>query len=234
MGYGLVTATLLLSFGRLSDMYGRVKMFRLGFLIFTIGSILLYLTPSTGDAGAIEIIVFRLVQGVGAAFFLANSAAILTDAFPINERGKALGINIVAAIAGNFLGLVIGGVLAVFNWRYVFLISIPFGLIGTIWSFKLKELSQKAMKTKIDIWRNLSFVLGITLILVGVTYGLLPYGNSPMGWNNPWVIAAMVIGLFTLILFPFIENRVESPMFRLDLFKNRSFAFANMAGYWVR
>ena len=230
MGYGLVTATLLLSFGRLSDMYGRVKMFRLGFLIFTIGSILLYLTPSTGDAGAIEIIVFRLVQGVGAAFFLANSAAIITDAFPSSERGKALGINIVAAIAGNFLGLVIGGVLAVFNWRYVFLISIPFGLIGTIWSFKLKELSKKALKTKMDIWGNFTFVLGITLILVGITYGLLPYGNSPMGWNNPWVIAAMIIGLFSLILFPFIENRVESPMFRLDLFRIRSFAFANIAG----
>jgi MFS family permease len=230
MGYGLVTATLLLSFGRLSDMYGRVKMFRLGFLIFTVGSILLYLTPSTGDAGAIEIIVFRLVQGVGAAFFLANSAAIITDAFPSSERGKALGINIVAAIAGNFLGLVIGGVLAVFNWRYVFLISIPFGLIGTIWSFKLKELSKKALKTKIDIWGNFTFVLGITLILVGITYGLLPYGNSPMGWNNPWVIAAMIIGLFSLILFPFIENRVESPMFRLDLFRIRSFAFANIAG----
>jgi MFS family permease len=230
MGYGLVTATLLLSFGRLSDMYGRVKMFRLGFLIFTLGSIFLYLTPSTGDAGAIEIIVFRIVQGVGAALFLANSAAILTDAFPTTERGKALGINIVAAIAGNFLGLVIGGVLAVFNWRYVFLISVPFGLIGTIWSFKLKELSKKAIKTKIDIWGNFTFVLGITLILIGITYGLLPYGNSPMGWNNPWVIAAMVIGLLSLILFPFIENRVESPMFRLDLFKNRSFAFANMAG----
>ena len=230
MGYGLVTATLLLSFGRLSDMYGRVKMFRLGFLIFTVGAILLYLTPSTGDAGAIEIIVFRLVQGVGAAFFLANSAAIITDAFPSSERGKALGINIVAAIAGNFLGLVIGGVLAVFNWRYVFLISIPFGLIGTIWSFKLKELSKKALKTKMDIWGNFTFVLGITLILVGITYGLLPYGNSPMGWNNPWVIAAMIIGLFSLILFPFIENRVESPMFRLDLFRIRSFAFANIAG----
>jgi len=230
MGYGLVTATLLLSFGRLSDMYGRVKMFRLGFLIFTFGSILLYLTPSSGDAGAIEIIVFRLVQGVGAAFFMANSAAILTDAFPSSERGKALGINIVAAIAGNFLGLVIGGVLAVFNWRYVFLISVPFGLIGTIWSFKLKELSKKAIKTKIDVWGNLTFVLGITLILVGITYGLLPYGNSPMGWNNPWVIAAMIVGLVSLILFPFIENRVESPMFRLDLFRNRSFAFANIAG----
>jgi MFS family permease len=230
MGYGLVTATLLLSFGRLSDMYGRVKMFRLGFLIFTFGSVLLYLTPSSGDAGAIEIIVFRLVQGVGAAFFMANSAAILTDAFPSSERGKALGINIVAAIAGNFLGLVIGGVLAVFNWRYVFLISVPFGLIGTIWSFKLKELSKKAIKTKIDVWGNLTFVLGITLILVGITYGLLPYGNSPMGWNNPWVIAAMIVGLVSLILFPFIENRVESPMFRLDLFRNRSFAFANIAG----
>ncbi len=230
MGYGLVTATLLLSFGRLSDMYGRVKMFRLGFLVFTLGSILLYLTPSTGDAGAIEIIVFRLVQGVGAAFFMANSVAILTDAFPSNERGKALGINIVAAIAGNFLGLVIGGVLAVFNWRYVFLISVPFGLIGTIWSFKLKELSKKALKTKIDIWGNLTFVFGITLILVGITYGLLPYGNSPMGWNNPWVVASMIIGLVSLILFPFIESRVDSPMFRLDLFKNRSFAFANIAG----
>ena len=230
MGYGLVTATLLLSFGRLSDMYGRVKMFRLGFLIFTLGSILLYLTPSSGNAGAIEIIVFRLVQGIGAAFLMANSAAILTDAFPSSERGKALGINIVAAIAGNFFGLVIGGVLAIFNWRYVFLISVPFGLIGTIWSFKLKEISKKAIKTKIDIWGNLAFVLGITLILIGITYGLLPYGNSPMGWNNPWVIAAMIVGLISLILFPFIENRVESPMFRLDLFRTRNFAFANMAG----
>ena len=230
MGYGLVTATLLLSFGRLSDMYGRVKMFRLGFIIFSVGSILLYLTPSTGDAGAIEIIVFRLVQGVGAAFFMANSAAILTDAFPSSERGKALGINIVAAIAGNFFGLVLGGVLAVFNWRYVFLISVPFGLIGTVWSFKLKELSKRAIKSKIDIWGNITLVMGITLILVGITYGLLPYGNSPMGWSNPWVIIAMVIGLVSLILFPFIENRVESPMFRLDLFRNRSFAFANMAG----
>ena len=230
MGYGLVTATLLLSFGRLSDMYGRVKLFRLGFLIFTIGSFLLYLTPSPGDAGAIEIIIFRLIQGVGAAFFLSNSAAILTDAFPPSERGKALGINIVAAIAGNFLGLVIGGVLAIYDWRYVFLISVPFGLIGTIWSFKLKELSIKATKTKIDIWGNLTFVLGITLLLVGVTYGLIPYGNSPMGWNNPWVIFSLFIGLFSLILFPFVENRVESPMFRLDLFKIKSFAYANIAG----
>ena len=231
MGYGLVTATLLLSFGRLSDMYGRVKMFQLGFLIFSIGSILLYLTPSTGDMGAIEIIVFRLVQAVGAAFFMANSAAILTDAFPSNERGKALGINTVAVMAGMFLGLIIGGILAVFDWRYVFLVSVPFGLIGTVWAYyKLKEISVKAEKTKIDLLGNATFLLGITLILVGVTYGLIPYGNSSMGWSNPWVIGSILFGFISMILFGFVENRVESPMFRLDLFKNKSFAYANLAG----
>jgi MFS family permease len=231
MGYGLVTATLLLSFGRISDMYGRVKMFRLGFLIFSLASVLLYLTPSTGDLGAIEIIIFRIIQATGSALFMANSAAILTDAFPPNERGKALGINMVAVISGSFFGLILGGILAVFNWRYVFLVSVPFGLIGTVWSYyKLKELSIKAVKTKIDLWGNLTFVLGITLLLVGVTYGLIPYGNNPMGWSNPWVIASLILGLISLILFPIVENRVESPMFRLDLFKNRSFTYANLAG----
>ena len=231
MGYGLVTATLLLSFGRISDMYGRVKMFRLGFLIFSLASVLLYLTPSTGDLGAIEIIIFRIIQATGSALFMANSAAILTDAFPPNERGKALGINMVAVISGSFFGLILGGILAVFNWRYVFLVSVPFGLIGTVWSYyKLKELSIKAVKTKIDLWGNLTFVLGITLLLVGVTYGLIPYGNNPMGWSNPWVIASLTLGLISLILFPVVENRVESPMFRLDLFKNRSFTYANLAG----
>ncbi len=204
MGYGLVTATLLLSFGRISDMYGRVKMFRLGFLIFSLASVLLYLTPSTGDIGALEIIIFRIIQATGSALFMANSAAILTDAFPPNERGKALGINMVAVMSGSFLGLILGGILAVFNWRYVFLVSVPFGLIGTVWSYyKLKELSIKAVKTKIDLWGNLTFVLGITLLLVGVTYGLIPYGNNPMGWSNPWVIASLIIGLISLILFPY-------------------------------
>jgi MFS family permease len=228
--YGLVTATLVLSFGRLSDLYGRVKMFRLGFLIFTIGSILLYLTPSTGDAGAIEIIVFRIIQAVGSALFASNGAAILTDAFPSNERGKAQGINVTAAIAGNFIGLVLGGVLAVFNWRYVFLVSVPFGLIGTIWSYyKLKEISKRAVKTKIDVWGNLTYLLGVILLLIGVTYGLIHYGSDSMGWSNPWVIVSMLTGLLSLILFLFIENRVELPMFRLDLFKNRTFAYGNLS-----
>ena len=232
MGYTLLTATLLLSFGRLSDIHGRVRMFRLGFLIFSFASILLFLTPSTGDAGAIEIIVFRLIQAVGAALFMANSAAVITDAFPSNELGKALGINSVAAMSGSFIGLVLGGLLAVFNWRYVFLVSIPFGVIGTFLSYyKLKELSIKSVKTKIDYWGNITFVLGITLLLIGVTYGLMPYGNNPMGWNNPWVITSMILGLAALVLFPFIENKVESPMFRLDLFKIRMFTYGNLAGF---
>lgn len=231
MGYGLVTATLLLSFGRISDMYGRVKMFRLGFLIFTLGSILLYLTPSTGDAGALEIIGFRVIQAVGSALFMANSAAIITDTFPPSERGKALGLNTVAFTTGQFIGLILGGILAFFDWRYVFLVSVPFGLFGTIWSYlKLEERSTPAPKTKIDLWGNLTFVVSITLILLGVTYGLMPYGNSPMGWSSPGVIAAMVTGLILLAVFLFIENRVEAPMFRLDLFKIRMFSYANVAG----
>jgi EmrB/QacA subfamily drug resistance transporter len=230
MGYGLVVATLLLSFGRLSDIYGRIKMFRLGYLIFTIGSVLLYLTPSTGNAGALEIVIFRLIQGVGAAFIMANSAAIIRDAFPPNEMGKAMGINMEALTSAQFTGLILGGLLAIFNWRYIFLISVPFGLIGTIWSFKLKELSIKAAKTKIDILGNITFISSITLLLVGVTYGLIPFGNNPMGWNNPWVITSIISGLVLLILFLFIENRVESPMFRVSLFKNKMFAYSNAAG----
>ena len=184
MGYGLVTATLLLSFGRLSDMYGRVKLFRLGFLIFTLGSVLCYLTPSTGNAGALEIIGFRIIQAVGSALFMANSAAIFNRCIS-HQRNleRHLGINMVALMSGQFLGLILGGVLAIFNWRYVFLISVPFGLIGTIWSFyKMKEMSTKSEKTKIDVVGNVTFVAGITLLLIGVTYGLMPYGNSPMGW----------------------------------------------------
>lgn len=231
MGYSLLTATLLLSFGRLSDIHGRVRMFRLGFLIFSVASILLCLTPSTGDAGALEVIGFRMIQAVGAALFMANSAAILTDVFPSNELGKALGINTVAVMSGSFIGLVLGGVLAILNWRYVFLVSVPFGVIGTFLSYyKLKEVSIRAVKTKIDILGNSTFIAGITLLLIGVTYGLLPYGSDPMGWSNPWVILSMVLGVVALILFPFIEQKVEYPMFRFDLFKIRMFRYGNLAG----
>ena len=232
MGYGVVTATLLLTFGRLSDMFGRVRVFKLGFLIFTIGSILLYLTPGTGDTAALELIVFRLIQAVGGAMFMANSAAILTDAFPASERGKALGFNMVAVMSGQFIGLILGGILAIYDWRLVFLVSVPFAAIGTIWSFlKLKETSYRAPKTKIDILGNVTFVAGLVSLLIGFTYGLMPYGTDAMGWSSPWVIGAIVLGVVLLIAFVFIESRVESPMFRLGLFKIKAFSYANIAGF---
>ena len=222
MGYGIVTATLLLSFGRLSDMYGRVRLYNIGFAIFTLGSLLLFLTPDTGDAGAIEMIVFRLIQAVGAAFIFSNSAAILTDAFPPDERGKALGLNQVAALSGQFIGLLIGGILAVFNWRYVFLISVPFGVLGTIWAFlELEGAAYYKRPQKIDIWGNITFIGGLTILLIGITYALVPYGDSAMGWGDPLVIASLVGGVLLLIAFLFIESRVKNPMFRMDLFKIR-------------
>jgi MFS family permease len=229
-GYSIVTATLLVTFGRLSDMFGRVKLYNIGFAIFTVGSILLSLTWSTGDAGATELIVFRIVQGVGAAFLFSNGGAIITDAFPENERGKALGINQLAFLAGSLVGLVLGGVLAVFDWRLVFLVSVPVGVIGTVWSYwKLKEQNVVRKKQKLDLWGNICFGAGLTLILIGITYGLTPYGSSSMGWSSPWVLASLISGSGLLIAFPFVERRVAQPMFRLELFKNRMFATANIA-----
>lgn len=236
MGYGLVTATLLLSFGRLADMYGRVKLFRLGFLIFTIGSILLYLTPDKGNTGALELIIFRLIQAVGSALTVSNGAAIITDAFPASERGKALGINMVAFMSGQFIGLLLGGILATYHWRYVFLISVPFAILGTVWSYwKMKEISFRSSSTSIDILGNLVFVGGLISLLVGVTYGLMPYEHNGIteatGWRNPWVMAAITAGILLLIAFPFVESRVKNPMFRLEFFRIRAFTFANLANF---
>jgi MFS family permease len=230
-GYSLVTSTLLVSFGRISDMYGRVRMFNLGFAIFTVGSLLCAATPNTGDLGATELIVFRIVQGVGGAFLFANSAAILTDAFPPRERGKALGINMTAAIAGSLVGLVLGGVLALFDWRYIFLVSVPVGALGTVWSYwKLKDLGTMRKGQKLDVWGNLAFASGLTLVILGVTYALEPYGSSSMGWGDPWVVASLAAGLALLAAFPFVETRMADPMFHMDLFRNRMFSAANLAG----
>lgn len=232
IGYNVVMATLLLTFGRLSDMYGRVLIFKLGLLIFTIGSILLFLTPGTGDVGAIELIVFRIVQAVGGAMFMANSNAILTDAFPTSERGKALGLNMVALMSGQFMGLILGGILSIYNWRLVFLVSVPVAAIGTVWSYlKLKELAIPAHKTQMDIPGNVTFIGGLVTLIVGVTYGLMPYGSDFMGWSNPLVIAAIVIGIALLIAFPIVESRAKTPMIRLGLFRLRTFSYANMAGF---
>ena len=232
LGYMVVTATLLVTFGRISDMFGRVRLYNLGFLIFAIGSTLLALTPGTGNTGALELIIFRLIQGIGSGFLLSNSAAILTDAFPANQRGRALGINQIAGIAGSFIGLILGGILAAINWRLVFLVSVPVGIAGTIWAYAmLREIASIREHQKIDWAGNVTFALGLTVLLLGITYGIEPYGGSPVGWSNPLVIGAMTLGVVLLAAFIWIERHVDDPMFRLDLFKIRMFTAGNTAGF---
>ncbi|HEU5347645.1 MAG TPA: MFS transporter [Ktedonobacterales bacterium] len=228
LGYMVVTATLLVTFGRISDIFGRVKLYNLGFAVFTVGSILLFLTPGRGDTGALEMIIFRLVQGVGAGFLFANSTAILIDAFPAHQRGMAMGINQVAAIVGSLAGLILGGILAAVNWRMVFLISVPIGIFGTIWAYlKLRETAAIRSGQRIDWPGNLTFAVGLTVLLLGITYGIEPYGDSPMGWGNPGVIAAIVAGIVLLAVFIGIELRSDHPMFQLELFRIRMFSFGN-------
>ena len=232
LGYMVVTTTLLVTFGRISDMFGRVRLYNLGFAIFSVGSILLWLTPGTGSTGALELILFRLIQGTGAGFLFANSAAILTDAFPTNQRGLALGINQVAAILGSVIGLILGGILSYFSWRLVFLVSVPVGIIGTVWAYlMLREVATIREHQKIDWAGNITFALGTTILLLGITYGIEPYGGSPTGWGNPLVIGALVTGILLLTAFIWVELHAADPMFRLALFKIRMFAAGNASSF---
>ncbi len=228
MGFTVVTATLLVSFGRISDIFGRVRLFNLGFAIFTGASILLYFTPATGTTGILIMIIYRLVQGVGAGFLFSNSTAILTDAFSSKERGMAMGLNQIAAVGGSLGGLVLGGILADIDWRLIFLVSIPIGLVGTIWGYiSLKEQSAPDKTQKIDWLGNTTFAAGLTLLLMGLTYGIMPYGNSTMGWGSPFVICSIIAGAGLLAAFLFIERKVKFPMFHLELFRIKPFLMGN-------
>src|SRR5579884_498598 len=230
MGFLVVTAVLVVSLGRLGDMYGRVRIYNAGFVIFTGGSIALALDPLSGGSGAMWLILWRLVQGVGAAMLFANSTAILTDAFPTERRGFALGINQVAAIAGGFIGLIAGGLLSEVDWRLVFYVSVPFGLIGSIWSYvSLHELSQR-QQAKIDWWGNLLFAVGLSALLAAITYGIQPYGGHTMGWTNPLVLGGLVGGVVLLTVFCYVETKVAQPMFAMNLFRIRAFWAGNLAG----
>ena len=230
MGYMLVTAVLVVSLGRLGDMFCRVKMYNLGFVIFSIGALLAGLSWSHGSLGALELIIFRMVQAIGGALLMANSAAILTDAFPHNQRGMALGINQIAALAGSFFGILVGGFLAQFSWRWVFLFNVPVGIIGIIWSYlALKEIDV-FHPAKIDWIGNLTFAAGLAMLLIGITYGIKPYGGSDMGWNNPLVISLIAGGLIVLALFVLLERKVSQPMFNLNMFRIRAFTAGNIAG----
>jgi MFS family permease len=229
MGFLVVTAVLVVTFGRIGDIYGRVRMYVLGFAVFTIGSILLSVVWLHGGGGAMYLIVMRVVQGLGAAILMANSAAILTDAFPVDQRGLALGINNVAAIAGSFIGLVVGGLLGPVDWRLVFLVSVPVGVAGTVWAYLKLEERGVRKPARLDWWGNLTFAAGLIAVLVGITYGIQPYGGSTMGWTSPLVLGSLIGGVALLALFVAIEQRVAEPMFNLSLFRIRSFSMGNLA-----
>ena len=229
LGYLLVTAVLVVALGRLGDMFGRVRMYNLGFVIFSGASLALSLDPFSGGVGALWLIGWRIVQAFGGAMLTANSAAILTDAFPARQRGMALGINQITALAGQFLGLLAGGLLAAIDWRAVFWVSVPIGVIGTIWSYRtLREIGTKS-RGRVDWVGNLTFTAGTALLLAAITYGIQPYNGSPTGWTNPTVLGGLGLGVVLLVVFCVAETRVAEPMFRLSLFKIRAFAAGNLA-----
>jgi EmrB/QacA subfamily drug resistance transporter len=220
LSYNVVTTTLLLSFGRLSDMFGRVRLYTLGFAIFTVGSGL----AGFSGTGA-ELLAARIFQGIGAGFLTSNSAAILTDSFPRSERGRALGMNQVAALTGSMIGLVLGGVLTTtFGWRSIFFVNLPIGAVGTLWAYtSLRETHRETGPRHIDWAGNIAFALGLTLTLVGVTLGAL------QGWTTPTVLFTLLAGPLLLLAFVWIEGIVPSPMFDLALFRIRTFVAGNLS-----
>jgi MFS family permease len=231
LGFLVVTSVLVVSLGRIGDIYGRVRTYNLGFAVFTVFSLALTVTWNSGHAAGIYLIVMRLFQGIGAAMLIANSAAILTDAFPANQRGTALGINQAAAFGGTFLGLVLGGVLAPINWRLIFLVSVPIGLFATVWGYlRLHELAEHH-HARLDLWGNLTFAAGLVFVMIGLTYGIEPYGGHAMGWTSPAVISELSSGIALLVAFCVIETRVAEPMFRLQLFRIRPFTAGVLASF---
>jgi MFS family permease len=233
LGYLLVSAVLVVPLGRLGDMYGRVRMYNLGFLVFSLASLALSLDPFTGRAGALWLILLRVVQAAGGAMLTANSAAILTDAFPLEQRGMALGVNQIAGLAGQFLGLLAGGLLAIVDWRAVFWVNVPIGIVGTLWSYRSLRDNGVRHRASIDWAGNVTFTLGLGAILVAITHGIQPYGGNATGWSNPVVLGGLAAGVVLLIAFGVIETHIAEPMFNLALFRIRAFAAGSLAALLV-
>lgn len=230
MGYLVATAVLVVPFGRLGDMFGRVRIYNIGFAVFTVAAIALSFDPFHLGAGAVWLIVWRVVQGVGGAMLMASSSAILTDAFPANQRGMALGVNMVTAVAGSFLGLLIGGALAEWHWQAIFWVGVPIGLAGTVWSMRsLREIGQRT-PGRLDWAGTITFGVGLTVLLIGITYGIQPYGQSTTGWTNPAVLGSIVAGLVLLVVFCAVELKVAQPMVNIRLFRSTAFGMGNLAG----
>ena len=220
MGYILMTAVLLLAFGRLADMYGKVRLYNLGFAVFTVGSGLCSLSINGG-----MLVFFRLVQGVGAALIWANNAAILTDAFPPNERGRAIGVNLVAGISGSVIGLILGGILTVaLGWQSIFWINLPIGAFATFWAYKkLRELVT-VRHERIDLPGNILFAGGLTSFLVGLTLGALS-GYTLVD------VAMMGAGLLMIGGFAYVELHSRTPLMDLTLFKIRAFTAGILSNF---
>jgi MFS family permease len=237
MGYMLVTAVLVVTLGRLGDIFGRVKIYNYGFLLFTLTSVVLSLDPFHGGTGALWLIGWRVVQAIGGSMLMANSAAIITDAFPSSQRGMALGVNVVAGISGSFIGLLLGGLLAEWDWRSIFWVNVPIGLLGTAWAFRSLRDTGVRRSARIDWWGNVTFAVGLTALLAGITYGIQPYGGHTMGWTDPWVLTGLIGGVAMLLAFCLIEMRAAEPMFPLKLFRDRTFtsgSAANLLGAIAR
>ncbi|MBV9513843.1 MAG: MFS transporter [Mycobacteriaceae bacterium] len=230
MGYLVVTAVLVVLFGRLGDMFGRVRIYNIGFAVFTVAAVALSFDPFHLGGGALWLIGWRVIQGIGGSMLMASSAAILTDAFPSNQRGMALGVNMVAAVAGSFLGLLIGGVLSQWDWRAIFWVGVPIGVLGTIWSLRsLHEIGVRR-RGRLDWAGTVTFGVGLTVVLTGITYGIQPYGGHPTGWTNPWVFGSIAVGVLMLVAFCIVESRVRQPMVNMRLFRSTSFGMGNLAG----
>jgi MFS family permease len=229
MGYMIATSVLVVTCGRLGDIYGRARIYNIGFAIFTAAAIALSFIPGEGAQAAMYMIVVRVIQGIGGALLMANATAILTDAFPAHQRGLALGINSIAGIGGSFLGLLVGGLLADWDWRLVFWINVPFGILGTAWGFwKLKEVREPRHE-RLDWAGTITFGLGLVFLLTAINDGIQPYGGSVMAWGSPEVLTLIALGIVFLVAFVFIELRVARPMFDLKLLKIRPFLFGNLA-----
>jgi EmrB/QacA subfamily drug resistance transporter len=217
MAYILVSTVFLLTFGRAADILGRVRMYNLGFVVFTIGSALCGFSNTAG-----QLIFFRLIQGSGAAMMVVNSVAIITEVFPANERGKALGLNAITFSLGGVLGPILGGlILTLSDWRWIFFINVPVGIIGALWGYRvLQERSTPRKGEGFDILGAVSFSVALTALLIALTMGI------QFSFTSPPILLLFVLFLIGVSFFLWWERRVQNPVLDLSLFSNRIYNFS--------